>query len=258
MNNKTFRVLSIDFDYFQNASKEALMEYPDGIDLQPSLSQQVWKGKYDFKPSADLINTVTCKTNEMYFVENVFMNNCKQDIPVLACFSHEYIYGFIHEQFSTSEAEKLEIVNVDFHADYYNDNVKNDTQDCGNWCYFIKQEIPNTKIAWIAPENYEELYEKQDYTGIDKITTDLSILKQHDYDAVFLCRSDNWLPPHLDKYFQQFLHFFCGYFSQGKIQQVITAPRDYPKEPTFGIEDESGLEKDPELESALATLKLFN
>lgn len=41
MNNKTFRVLSIDFDYFQNASEEALMEYPDGIDLHPSLSQQV-------------------------------------------------------------------------------------------------------------------------------------------------------------------------------------------------------------------------
>lgn len=76
MNNKTFRVLSIDFDYFQNANEKALMEYPDGIDLQPSLSQQVWKDKYDFKPSADLIKTVTCKTNEMYFVENVFMNNC--------------------------------------------------------------------------------------------------------------------------------------------------------------------------------------
>ena len=44
------------------------MEYPDGIDLHPSLSQQVWKSKYDFKPSADLIKTVTCKTNEMYFV----------------------------------------------------------------------------------------------------------------------------------------------------------------------------------------------
>lgn len=132
MNNKTFRVLSIDFDYFQNANEKALMEYPDGIDLQPSLSQQVWKGKYDFKPSADLIKTVTCKINEMYFIENVFMNNCKHDIPVLACFSHEYIYGFIQEQFSTSGAEKLEIVNVDFHADYYNDNVKNDTQDCGN------------------------------------------------------------------------------------------------------------------------------
>ena len=59
MKNKTFRVLSIDFDYFQNASKEALMKYPDGFDLQPSLSQQVWKGKYDFKPSADLIKTET-------------------------------------------------------------------------------------------------------------------------------------------------------------------------------------------------------
>ena len=178
--------------------------------------------------------------------------------PCWLAFSHEYIYGFIQEQFSTSGAEKLEIVNVDFHADYYNDNVKNDTQDCGNWCYFIKQDIPNTKITWIAPENYVELYEEQDYSGIDKITTDLSILKQNDYDAVFLCRSDNWLPPHLDNHFQQFLHFFCGYFSQGKIQRIITEPRDYPKEPTFGIECEKYLEKDSELEAALETLKSFN
>lgn len=172
--------------------------HPDGIDLQPSLSQQVWKGKYDFKSSADLIKTVTCKINEMYFVENILMYNCRQDIPVSACFSHEYIYGFIQEQFSTSEAEKLEIVNVDFHADYYNDNVKNDTQDCGNRCYFIKQEIPCTKVTWIAPENYKELYEEKDYTE----------------------------------------------------------PRDYPKEPTFGIESEKDLEKDSELASALATLKV--
>ena len=124
--------------------------------------------------------------------------------------------------------------------------------------YFIKQEIPNTKITWIAQENYEELYEEKDYSGIDKITTDLSILKQHNYDAVFLCRSDNWLPLHLDKHFQQFLHFFCGYFSQGKIQQIITEPRDYPKELIFGIKDERDLEKDPELEAALEKLKSFN
>ena len=164
----------------------------------------------------------------------------------------------MQEQFSTSGAKKLEIVNVDFHADYYNDNVKMETQACGNWCYFIKQEIPNTKITWIAQENYEELYEEKDYSGIDKITTDLSILKQHNYDAVFLCRSDNWLPLHLDKHFQQFLHFFCGYFSQGKIQQIITEPRDYPKELIFGIKDERDLEKDPELEAALEKLKSFN
>ena len=74
----------------------------------------------------------------------------------------------------------------------------------------------------------------------------------------FFCRSDNWLPPHLDNHFQQFLHFFCGYFSQGKIQRIITEPRDYPKEPTFGIECEKYLEKDSELEAALETLKSFN
>ena len=62
--------------------------------------------------------------------------------------------------FSTSGAEKLEIVNVDFHADYYNDNVKNDTQDCGNWCYFIKQEIPNTSDNLDAPKDSTRSYTK--------------------------------------------------------------------------------------------------
>lgn len=83
MKNKTFRVLSIDFDYFQNASKEALMKYPDGFDLQPSLSQQVWKGKYDFKPSADLIKTVTYSyfkkgifSVETFFIKPVWSYSC--------------------------------------------------------------------------------------------------------------------------------------------------------------------------------------
>lgn len=247
--NKIFRVLSIDFDYFQNATKDALFQYPDGIDLHPSISQQVWESKYLYKQTADLLKTVTCKVHEVYTLESVLCNNCNSDVPVLACFSHEYIYGFIQEQFSDSGAEKLEIVNVDFHPDYYNDNVKYGTPDCGNWCYFIKKDFPDAKITWIAPKNYEELYSKEQIEEIDCITTDIKALAQFKYDAIFLCRSDNWLPPHLDMYFLQLLSFINTFFTNGKIQKIITQLRDYPKEPMLGFSTD--------IESELALLKSF-
>ena len=236
--DKIFRILSIDFDYFQNATANALAQYPDGIDLHPSISQQVWASKYMYKQTADLIKTVTCKMQDMYELEAVLCSNCSSDIPLLACFSHEYIYGFIQEQFSASDAEKLEIVNVDFHPDYYNDGVEHDIPDCGNWCYFIKQDFLNTKITWIAPNNYEELYSKEQIGEIDCITTDIKALAQFNYDAIFLCRSDNWLPPHLDRHFKELLNFISIRFTNGRIQKVITELRDYPKEPTLGIDTE--------------------
>lgn len=41
------KILSIDFDYFQNTTKETLLsDYPDGIDLPPFVSQVVWASRY--------------------------------------------------------------------------------------------------------------------------------------------------------------------------------------------------------------------
>ena len=39
-------ILSIDFDYFQNVTKDKIHLYPDGIDLGTTLSEITWGCKY--------------------------------------------------------------------------------------------------------------------------------------------------------------------------------------------------------------------
>lgn len=44
---RSLKVLSIDFDYFQNVNADTIRScYPDGIDLPTELSTIVWSGYY--------------------------------------------------------------------------------------------------------------------------------------------------------------------------------------------------------------------
>lgn len=230
--NKTFRVLSIDFDYFQNVTKDILKQYPDGFDLSTELSKVVWQTRYDVKDLADKLLTVNCKENELDILKYVLYMKCAMDAPVMVTASHKYIYEFIKDTmtdkgFSPDSNNTLEIYNVDFHPDFYNASVEFNSVDCGNWAYFIKQDFPDSKITWIAPEKYKELYDVDEYTGLDFISTDINILTKQQYDAIFLCRSDAWFPPHLDFYFNDLLNLICSYFITGKIQRDVSTPRDY-------------------------------
>ena len=74
-----------------------------------------------------------------------------------------------------------------------------------NWLSFIKNEI-DTNITWVANGISKEVYGLEG-KGFDVIGTDLTAIKNHTWDVIFLCRSDNWLPPHLDSHFTDFAEF---------------------------------------------------
>lgn len=211
-----FKVLSIDFDFFQNTTKEILAHYPDGIDVPSDLSTIVW-GSYYTGKSKEMIKSVTIN-RILYCQMLAILSKLRCGIPVKISNSHVHIYDFIHEYRGD---KSVAIFNIDMHHDLFNNN---DELDCGNWLSHIKKDLPDTNIHWITRPVSVECYGIENVnvpieTNFDKIT-------DIDFDAVFLCRSDPWTPPHLDEYFDRMVDLCASVFENAYIETQVLKPRD--------------------------------
>jgi hypothetical protein len=255
---KTFNILSIDFDFFQDVSKGTMSRYyPDSIDLGTEISKFVWAGYYANPNSSKHLEKVGILYKEYNTLKEILMNNTSKNIPILIANSHFNIYKFIHENYdkAKNKDKKINLINIDMHHDMFNNN-KN--LDCGNWLnYIIKEygknnenhETNNNKlnVQWIAnPISYdcynlnEEIEniilnqeEQKEQEPKEKKSKELKNIKRYKkltaleqlenlnqkiikdnykFDLIFLCRSDTWLPPHLDKYFEEIVSLMvCEY-----------------------------------------------
>ncbi len=84
-------ILSIDFDYFQDASPDVFSSYPDGIDLPTDISNVVWICKYAFSRDRDKILTVKPLTQELKCLEELLTSQ-DPSAKVLVSQSHLSIY----------------------------------------------------------------------------------------------------------------------------------------------------------------------
>lgn len=216
-------ILSIDFDYFQKVTKEQLAFYPDGIDNSTALSEAVWGSNY--ASYGKEIRKVDIMQEELDLAEVILLNqDC--DIPVMITNSHIHIYDFINEHLLTDE--KLNICNVDMHHDIMNEN---DNLDCGNWIgYLINERAEQgqkTHLEWIHNPVSLSVFgieEEMKQFG-NKVFSSLKSISDKRFDAVFLCRSDTWTPPHLDKYFTELCNVIKSSFCSVKIEKGIDIPR---------------------------------
>lgn len=211
------KVLSIDFDYFQKVSASVAMTYPDGHDFCGDLSSQIWSTHY---ANQDLKNEVKLPNGEVLKMKNIILN---QDPAIKGMVSHTHlhIYDFIHENVPLDET--LEVVNIDMHHDMFNENPE---VDCGNWVSHIMKEYDKASLKWIANRISKSVY------GIDQkeqlyklIETKLDSIKNEKFDLIFLCRSDMWLPPHLDYAFNDLANVVLTRFSHVKYTNVCLKPR---------------------------------
>lgn len=200
--NHTLRILSIDFDLFQNVDVDTVMTcYPDGVDLPTKLSSFVWRGHYI--SDENRIKAISINTDMIEELKELILKSTTHTLPdSMICNSHKHIYKFIHSKFDDSNYEGVSIDHLDMHHDLFSENEE---LDCGNWLSFIKNEI-DTNITWVANGISKEVYGLEG-KGFDVIGTDLTAIKNHTWDVIFLCRSDNWLPPHLDSHFTDFAEF---------------------------------------------------
>ena len=221
-------VLSIDFDYFQNVSEKVLQNYPDGIDSSTIESEYIWADCYN-KPHND-ISKVRIIDKEFETIKRI-LTTIEPSSPIMIANSHKHIYNFIVERAKADSP--LSVVNVDMHHDFINDNPK---LDCGNWISHLeeRQEDGKFRLRWVANPISVSMYglfdniSGSELLALKKmIPTSLSDIEDERFDAVFMCRSDTWTPPHLDKYFTELCKVAKSHFGEVIMENGIDTPRTF-------------------------------
>lgn len=209
------KILSIDFDFFQYASKAQWEAYPSGIDRTAKESETCWSTAY---AACRTLSAVKAKKRELNRLKTLLL--CQnRDIPVKIASSHKEIYEFVHKY--QAENNKLTVVNIDAHHDFYNNNPN---LDCGNWVKFLSEEY-DMNWFWIADEVMLEMYGFSKFDTEKSIPVNLDCLKNKQFDAVFVCRSDSWTPPHLDNHFAALCEMINMYFTNVEMETNIDKPR---------------------------------
>lgn len=234
-----FKVLSIDYDYFINVTERCVRQFPDGIDTKNTeLNELIWGTHYSCIRWLEDINI------NKYLIKHIkqILSNQNPNIPVLISESHVYIYDFILKYWN--KHDDIGLVNIDFHHDMFNDN---ETLDCGNWIKHIMQEVVtrNAKIyiKWIARQESLNTFNINidEYKELSKIiSTDLSIIDDKLFDIIFLCRSDPWSPPHLDKHFENLVNYMGDNFNNVCVENVILKNRRVINNPDLNVRIKNG------------------
>lgn len=189
-------ILSIDWDYFIDVTDTQRSRlFPDGGNENLSIDIQniIWMTHYQ-NPALEKIESIP----ECRMIKDIIIEHVSYEKPTMIADSHKHIYEFIKEHFSTNEP--INLVNVDFHHDLFKIKKIGEV-DCGNWLKYIMLEFPESSTySWISrvDSDIEDMATSKGQLNIFK--EDLEILKQN-WDAVYICRSGMWSPPHLDHVF---------------------------------------------------------
>ena len=192
------RVLSIDWDYFQDVTKKQIINYPDGNETLGELNNLVWAVRYsDMYPNFD---PREISINKKLYDE--MMNIIKfqtKGTPARIAESHAQCYNFIKYEFNPGDI--IELYNVDLHHDLFNDNEEE--MNCGNWILYLMKSY-EVYLSWFNRSVSLEAYKLSKKNKDMRMYTDsLDEIKHTLFDAVFLCRSGAWIPPHLDPMFEK-------------------------------------------------------
>lgn len=213
------KILSVDFDFFQNVSLELMKIYPPGIDVPASYSESIWARRYA-RQEEDVMSIGILEQQFEQMKEMLLRQD--SEIPAMIAGSHVKAYGFIHEH--VPENGKHLLVNVDMHHDMFNEDPK---VDCGNWIGFLTKEYQEMCPLWICNPVSKEMYgikekdvEHTKHKLAELIPETLDMIQDERFDLIFLCRSDIWLPPHLDDKFLELAELIQSHFKH------VTAERD--------------------------------
>jgi hypothetical protein len=189
-------VLSIDFDYFIDVTaKERAIYFPKGNDEVPKeMLEEMWKERYLKYPALKEAGLI-----EEYYKMKGFLRLLHVDKEKFICSdTHKDIARIINR---IPCSLKVKLVNVDFHHDYYNFYTGGNRLNCGNWLRRVIEMRRNTEVIWIRRADSQTCSLEGEFPF--KHTTDLELIFRERYDYVFLCRSPEWSPPHLSKYFEE-------------------------------------------------------
>ncbi len=230
---KTLKVLSIDFDYFQNVSEDVMQSYyPDGHDHNTFISSIVWQPIYFYEESNKPIMEVTLNKTE-YDLACALLSKQSPMAYVMVRNSHVHIYDVIKEHFKKGKYDNVKITHIDMHHDMFNNNSE---VDCGNWLSHVASEIP-TEVTWVANPVSRSAFGLGG-SKFDMIKSSIDEVPFMQYDIIYICRSDCWLPPHLDRYFDSLFTMLDKIFASVVYEGSISEPRDIDYTPRSSHKDE--------------------
>lgn len=188
-------ILSIDFDYFIDASsRERDLYFPDGYDEIPvNMLQVMWEERYLKYPKLRNIGVI----EDYYFLKRYLSGLRIPGEKLVKADNHKYIKNLIDQ---LPETERLMLVNIDFHHDFYHYYKGSDICNCGNWLRRVMEERPNTKVKWIRRKD-SQIYSLDGAVPFEH-TEEIQAIKNMKFDYVFLCRSPEWSPLHLSNRFE--------------------------------------------------------
>lgn len=179
-------VLSIDFDWIMEPSIEAYNHISNTDRFGPLRTWEKIKAIIPgFDPQCDL-----SKFHDLFFLLLDKSKKLKQE-DICISFNHEEIYNFL------SDYDNINLYNVDHHHDMgYPQNGSEEIQDyinCANWVYHLNKNNKLKSYTWIHNINSIQNNNIENFcTYID--TNDLDILKNIEFDKIFICASWEWVP----------------------------------------------------------------
>lgn len=187
----TYRILSIDWDYFIDASLVyRLHNFPDGHVFGQRLESIIWSTHYASVTSLTKIgvNAKALTKVKEYVIARINSGRVK---AVFCAYNHDELYPFIHRHIGAVRGDKLSLTNIDFHHDTW--DLDNGVVDSGNWLTHLKAEFGDSaNMRWVGCKDSPG----SDYSWLNPIS--LSAALKLEYDYIFICRSGLWSPPHLD------------------------------------------------------------
>ena len=199
--------------------------------MPTNLSEIVWGSKYAMY-ARELAKVILLYHEYDSLLELLSKQN--RNCPVMIANSHSHIYGFIQSYLRGT----AQITNIDMHHDIINDNAE---LDCGNW---ISKLIKDKVIAKSSPKEYNSIRWIANPISLDTygLSEDLDPQMQktlanlcqcksiadiidEKFDIIYLARSDNWSPPHLDTYFCDLVKKIKERFFDIVVERGIDKPR---------------------------------
>jgi hypothetical protein len=189
-------ILSIDFDYFIDASSEERdIYFPDGSDEMPKDKlKSIWKESYLKYPKLKEIGV----TDDFYFIKNFLMSFRIRKSNFYKSDTHKNIKLLLDK---IPKSTELRLVNIDFHHDYYHYYKDGDNYNCGNWLRRLMEERPRTKVKWIRRKDSQICSLEGDFPY--EHTTDIKTVLSDTFQYIFICESPEWSPPHLNYKFEE-------------------------------------------------------
>lgn len=212
---KPINILSIDFDYFVNATAEQRMTiFPDGHEhYGVNIYNTVWMARYGECPELENIGVVEDEyTSLINYLNLLIKRRQSSETCFVVTNSHKWIYDVITRDYTDWP---INMLHVDFHSDNY--GLKDET-NCGNWVNWLEKSLKDThqriwrvsKITWLGREDSDTAEETRFFKTMKRGKKPLETVIS-DYfhnsvpDLIYICKSGSWSPPHLDVRFDELI-----------------------------------------------------